>query len=535
MQAATETFDYIIIGAGSAGCVLANRLSADPAISVCLIEAGKKDNSLMIKMPAGLAELMPNPGEYNWGFSTEPQKHLNNRSIYWPRGKGWGGSSSINGMVHVRGHAGDFDQWQQMGLTGWSYSDVLPYFKKSETCAEGADEFHGESGPLKIGTSPLDNPIYHAFLKAGESAGYAYNADFNGAHQEGFGPFQRTIIHGERSSASSAYLHPIKSRKNLKIVSAGRVKKIIIKECRAVGVEVVKNRSGPTVIITAEREVILSAGAVHSPQILNLSGIGDPQTLGAFGITTKVASSGVGQNLQDHLDLTIVHEMTQPLSAYSASKGFRKILVGLNYLINRKGPGADNFLQAGAFIKTREGLERPNVQLHFVNALLLELGRVPPSKDGFTIHACNLRPLSRGIVKLKSLDVFDAPFIDPNYLAEEDDLRVMREAVKLVRKICAQEAFDRYRGPELMPGEGQQEDVAIDAFIRESSETICHPVGTVAMGAQDRAPLDTQLRVRGLDGLRVVDASVMPTLVGGNTNAATIMIAEKAADMILAS
>ena len=530
-----QTFDYIIVGAGSAGCVLANRLSADPAVKVCLVEAGKKDSALMVRMPAGVGQLLQGEGPYNWGFNTEPQKHMNGRRLYWPRGRGWGGSSSINGMIYIRGHARDYDQWRQMGLTGWGFADVLPYFRRSEGYERGSTDFHGGDGPLSVTDSPMDSPIFRAFVEAGKEAGYAYTDDFNGAQQEGFGPYQRTIYKGERWSSSFAYLRPIAdTRPNLTILSTGLVTKIVTDKGRAVGIHAVAGKGREPVTMRANAEVIVCAGAVQSPQLLMLSGIGDADTLSRFGIDVVAHSPDVGQNLQDHLDVTVIHEMTQPLSVYSKQNGLRKKLgVGLKYLTQKKGAGADNHLQAGAFLKSREGLDRPDIQLHLVNAIMLDHGRTEVKKDGYTIHACQLRPESKGIISLKSSDPFDHPLIDPNYLAEEEDRRVMRESVKMVRDISGQNALSPYRGAEMLPGESVKTDEEIDAFIRRTGETIYHPVGTVRMGTDDRAPLDGELRVRGVEGLRVVDASVMPTLIGGNTNAPTIMIAEKVSDMIL--
>lgn len=527
-------YDYVIIGAGSAGCVLANRLSADPDISVCVIEAGKKDTSLLVRMPAGVGELIGKTGPENWGFWTEPQQHLEQRKLYWPRGKGWGGSSSINGMIYIRGHARDYDQWRQMGLAGWSYSDVLPYFRKSEHFEGGADDFHGENGPLWISQSPLDNPVYRAFLAAGEEAGYKRTQDFNGAQQEGFGPYQRNIRKGERWSASFSYLRPIVGvRDNLTVLSTGLVTKLIVEKGQAKGVEVVSGKGKETQIIHAAREVIVCAGAVQSPQILQLSGIGPADELAKHGIDVVCDAPDIGKNLQDHLDVLVHQEMSQPLSAYAQRKGLRKYAIGLKYMATKSGPGADNFLQAGAFLKTREGLDRPDIQLHYVNALSFAHATEIPEQDGFMVHACQLRPESKGSVGLRSTDPFDTPKIDPNYLATEEDRRVMREGLKIMRDVIGQNALKPYRGPEMSPGESVKTDEEIDTFVRQNAETIYHPVGTVRMGADERAPLDGQLRLRGVDGLRVVDASVMPTLIGGNTNAPTIMIAEKAADMIL--
>lgn len=527
-------FDYVIVGAGSAGCVLANRLSADPGVQVCLVEAGKRDNSLLVRMPAGVGMLIKDENAYNWGFHTEPQTHLDGRRLWWPRGRGWGGSSSINGMVYIRGHARDYDQWQQMGLTGWSFADVLPYFKRSESHEGGETEFHGGDGPLKVTESPASSPLYQAFVDAGRAAGHAVTRDFNGAEQEGMGLYQRTIHDGRRWSASAGYLQPIAGKRpNLTIVSTGMVTRIRTEGGRATGVDIVEGKGRRPQSLGARREVLVCAGAVQSPQLLQLSGIGDPGLLGRHGIDVVAASPGVGANLQDHLDVVVVHEMSQPLSAYSQQAGLKKLGAGLRYLLGRKGPGADNFLQAGAFLKSRTGLDRPDLQLHYVNACMIDHGRVEVKHDGFTVHACQLRPESRGSVAIRSADPFDPPAIDPNYLATDEDRRAMREGVRMVRDICAQAPLASYRGREMLPGTGVASDADVDAYIRRSGETIYHPVGTVAMGATDAAPLDAELRVRGVDGLRVVDASVMPTLIGGNTNAPTIMIAEKAADLIL--
>ncbi|MCI4646058.1 MAG: choline dehydrogenase [Hyphomonadaceae bacterium] len=527
-------YDYVIVGAGSAGCVLANRLSADAGVSVCLIEAGKKDTALQVRMPAAVGMLIKDENDHNWGFHTAPQAHMEGRKLWWPRGRGWGGSSSINGMIYIRGHARDYDQWRQMGLTGWGYSDVLPYFKRSESYSGGESAFHGGEGPLHVTQSPLDSPLYSAFIEAGRAAGHPVTEDFNGAQQAGMGPYQRTIHEGERWSASFGYLRPIAdARDNLTVISTGMVTRVLVENGRAVGVELVEGKGRQVGEVRAAKEVLVCAGAIQSPQLLMLSGIGPAEELKKRGIAPVLDAPGVGANLQDHLDVVVVNEMTQKLSAYSKQKGLRRLAVGIQYLLTKSGPGADNFLQAGAFLNSREGLDRPDLQLHFINAVMIDHGREKITTDGFTLHACQLRPESRGTITLQSADPFDHPVIDPNYLATEEDRRAMRESVKLCREIVAQAPFDAYRGAEIVPGGECQTDAEIDAYIRETGETIYHPVGTVAMGADERAPLDGELRLRGIDGLRVVDASVMPNLIGGNTNAPTIMIAEKAADMIL--
>jgi choline dehydrogenase len=515
--------------------VLANRLSENPAISVALLEAGPRDGDFRVGMPAGVGALLPQPNAYNWGFMTAPQAHLDGRRLYQPRGRGWGGSSSINGMVYVRGHQSDYDQWRQLGLDGWAYADVLPYFKRAEHHVVGADAFHGQAGPLWVSPPESKNELFRAFVEAAEEAGYKRNRDFNGAEQEGAGYFDLTIRDGARCSASAAYLRPVVGiRTNLEVISSAHATRILIENGRAVGVEYAAG-AGQRLrkTVKARREVIVSMGTMQSPQLLMLSGLGPPEALNAAGIEVRVAAPDVGANLQDHFDVDVTYECPLPLSAYSAQKGFGMLGVAANYLTRRKGVGRFNFLEAGAFVKTRGELEAPDVQLHMIGAIMIEHGRTRVEKDGFTIAACQLRPESRGAITLASPDPLAPPVIDPNYLAAETDRRTMRDAVRIARDIASRPAFAIYRGRELTPGAHVRTDAEIDAWIRRAGETIYHPVGTCRMGTDDRAVVDGQLRVRGLEALRVVDASVMPTLIGGNTNAPTIMIAEKAADMML--
>jgi choline dehydrogenase len=531
---AIERYDYVIIGAGSAGCVLADRLSADPAHKVLLLEAGGKDSSLLVRMPAGVGGLITEKGDYNWGFWTEPEPHLNNRRLWWPRGRGWGGSSSINGMVYIRGHARDYDQWRQMGLTGWGYADVLPYFKRSEGFEGGADAYHGADGPLHISNPASGHPIYSAVIAAGAEAGHKVTEDFNGFQQEGFGPYQLTIKNGRRWSAACAFLHPALARENLTAETDARTTRLLIEQGRVVGVEFAQKSQ--TRRVYADAEVLVCAGAAQSPHILQLSGIGDPDALAAVGVIPRHELRGVGANLQDHLDLAMSWEAAPGVkTAYSYNRGLNRLATGLNYLLFGKGPGRQNFLESGAFLKSRPDLDRPDLQLHCVLAIMKDHGKEPVEKDGFTIHVCQLRPESRGCVALRSDDPFDDPAIFANYLAAEEDRRALRAGVDIVREVAGQKALSGIRGAEFEPGAGVSSDQDIDAWMRRAAETIYHPVGTCRMGLADdaMAVVDASLKVIGLPGLRVVDASVMPTLVGGNTNAPTIMIAEKAADMIL--
>lgn len=527
-------FDYVIVGAGSAGCVLANRLSEDPTVRVALLEAGSRDGNVLIKMPAGAAVLFKDPGPHNWGFWTTPQAGMEGRKMWWPRGRGWGGSSSINGMIYIRGHARDYDQWRQMGLTGWGYRDVLPYFKRSEHAEAGGDAWRGEGGPLYVSTPKSGNPLFSAAIEAGRQAGYPVTQDFNGYQQEGFGPYHLNIKDGERWSASAAYLRPIVGqRPNLTVISGARARRILFEGRRAFGVEYSSGPRRPVRSVRARREVLLCAGAVQTPQILMLSGIGDAEELRRHGIGVLADSPEVGRNLQDHLDVTIAYECREPITAYSDRRGLRQYAIGLEYLVRKQGKGRLQYLESGAFLKTRGELDRPDMQIHFVAAIMIEHSKVEVQKDGFTLHACQLRPESRGEIRLASADPFADPLIDPKYLSAETDVRTMRDAVKICREVASKPAFDRYRGPEFAPGADVRTDAEIDAWIRRTGETIYHPVGTARMGVDDRAVVDGTLTVRGVEGLRVVDASVMPTLVGGNTNAPTIMIAEKASDMIL--
>ena len=523
-------FDYIIIGAGSAGCVLANRLSENPANKVLLIEAGSKDNNFLIHMPAGVGNLIGTE-TVNWYYYTEEQKHLNNRKMFWPRGKVLGGSSSINGMIYIRGHARDYDLWRQMGLEGWGFADVLPYFRRSEGNQNGSSAFHGGDGPLGVSNALKTNVLFDAFVEAGKQAGHPYTDDFNGPQQEGVGPYQTTIKNNKRCSAAVAYLVPALKRPNLKVEVNALTHRILFDGTKAIGVEYKQGNALKTA--KAAKEVILSGGAVNSPQVLQLSGVGQADYLRKFGIDVVADLPGVGQNLQDHLDATVISECKLPITLHSQMNIFRQLLTGMQYTFFKTGVAASQGLESGGFLKSRPELEVPDLQLHFVAAMMRDHARIKSDRHGFTVHVCQLRPESRGYVGLKSLDPADHALIQPNYLDTETDRRTMRDGVRIVRNILAQRAMDPYRGPEFMPGADKQSDAEIDAWIRETAETIYHPVGTAKMGNDPMAVVDVNCKVRGLQGLRVVDASVMPTLVGGNTNAPTIMIAEKISDNIL--
>ncbi|HMT44601.1 MAG TPA: choline dehydrogenase [Chakrabartia sp.] len=529
-------FDYIIIGGGSAGSVLAARLSEDADVSVLLLEAGTPNTSVLVRMPLGAGQLIKAKSKFNWGFWSEPEPYMNNRRMWHPRGRGLGGSSAINGMIYIRGHARDYDQWRQMGLDGWSYAETLPYFKRAENFQDGANAYHGGDGPLVVSWGERANhPLYAAVAKAGAQAGYKTTSDFNGPDQEGFGRYQQTIRDGERWSAARAYLTPIAGqRPNLTIITSARTHRIVVENGRATGVDYSMGPGKPVLTATANREVLLCAGAFQSPQILQLSGIGDPEALAARGIKAVHPRKGVGQNLQDHLDVTLNWRCTKPISLFSEVGGWRSLKMGLQYMLTGKGPGRQNGLEAGAFLKSRPDLDRPDLQLHFVLAIMQDHGKVKLTEDGFTMHVCQLRPESRGTVSLASTNPYDDPAILTNFLSTAEDLRSVRVGLRMAREVIGQAAFDEFRGEEIAPGPQVQSDDEIDAYIRAHGETIYHPVGTCRMGAatDPMAVVDSQLKVIGLEGLRVVDASVMPTLIGGNTNAPTIMIAEKISDGI---
>jgi choline dehydrogenase len=525
-------FDYIIVGAGSAGCVLAARLTEDADCRVLLLEAGPADKGWEIHMPSGMARLLSST-KYNWAYVSDPEPYLDNRRLSHPRGRVLGGSSSINGMMYVRGHARDYDHWAQSGCRGWSYHDVLPYFRRAESHMKGGDEYHGADGPLRVSSPDASgSPLVNAFIQAGLEAGYPYTADANGRQQEGFGPMDRTTSNGKRWSTARGYLAQAASRPNLTIRPGSLSLSVLLQGTRAIGVEYV--RDGKVEKAYAEREVILSGGAINSPQLLHLSGIGPADHLKSIGIQPRHDLPGVGENLNDHPDVVIQHWCKQPITLYSVTKGPRKLLTGLQWFLSQKGAAATNHFEAGAFIRSRAGIEHPDLQLTFM-PLAVKPGTVDSVPGhAFQVHLDLMRAHSRGYVRARSANPKEPPAIRFNYMQDPRDIADMRQGVKLVREVLAQRALAPYRGDEIFPGIDVSSDEAIDAWVRQAVETCYHPVGTCKMGSPtDRsAVVDSELRVHGLSSLRVVDASIMPSIVSGNTNAPTIMIAEKASDMI---
>ncbi|GAB5390816.1 MAG: choline dehydrogenase [Alteromonas macleodii] len=526
-----QTFDYIIVGAGSAGCVLANRLSENPKHEVLLLETGGSDKSIFIKMPTALSIPM-NTDKYAWQFNTEKEPYLNNREMHCPRGKVLGGSSSINGMVYVRGHAKDFDEWEAHGAEGWNYQACLPYFQKAETWYKGNDAYRGGNGELGVNNgNEMKNPLYTAFIKAGEQAGYDITSDYNGKQQEGFGPMHMTVKDGVRSSASREYLDPVKSRKNLTIVTGALVTKVVLEDKVAKGVEYVVN--GKTETAATSNEVVLSAGSIGSPHILQLSGIGDKEILEKAGVDVKHHLPGVGQNLQDHLEFYFQYKCKQPITLNRKLGLISKGLIGARWLLNRSGLGATNHFESCAFIRSKADVEWPDIQYHFLPAAIRYDGKSAFDGDGFQVHVGHNKPKSRGSVTLQSANPTVPPKILFNYLQHPDDIEGFRACVRLTREIIAQSAFDDFRDGEIQPGEHIQTDEEIDAFVREAVESAYHPSCSCKMGEDEMAVVDSQTNVHGIEGLRVVDSSIFPTIPNGNLNAPTIMVAEKAADIIL--
>jgi choline dehydrogenase len=527
----TQTYDYIIVGAGSAGCVLANRLSEDKRKRVLLLETGGSDKSIFIKMPTALSIPM-NSDKYAWQFYTDSEPYLDNRKMHCPRGKVLGGSSSINGMVYVRGHAKDFDQWQQHGAMGWDYQSCLPYFQKAETFYLGKDSYHGDNGPLGINNgNKMTNPLYKVFIKAGQQAGYAATDDYNAGQQEGFGPMHMTVKNGVRSSASREYLDPVKSRSNLTIVTGALAEKVLLKDKKAVGV--VYSANGSQFTAKASKEVVLSAGPIGSPHLLQLSGIGDSDTLKAAGVEVKHHLPGVGQNLQDHLEFYFQYKCKQPITLNGKLGLISKGLIGARWLLSRTGLGATNHFESCAFIRSKPGVEWPDIQYHFLPAAMRYDGKSAFAGHGFQVHVGHNKPKSRGAVTIKSADPTVAPKIQFNYLQHQDDIEGFRACVRLTREIIEQGAFDQYRDDEIQPGKAIQTDEQIDTFVRQSVESAYHPSCSCKMGEDDMAVVNSNTQVHGITGLRVVDSSIFPTIPNGNLNAPTIMVAEKAADLIL--
>jgi len=523
-------FDYVIVGGGVAGCILANRLSADPDTRVLLLEAGGKDDSPLIAAPGGLLPIMMS-GSHAWRYMSAPQAHLDRRVLYLPRGKVLGGGSSINGMAYDRGMHSDYDRWAQAGNRGWSFADVLPYFRRVETYGPSRDIWHGADGPIQVTRANQDHPFAKAFVAAGQQAGYPYCADFNGAHREGFGAVDLTVGKGRRSSASSAYLRPISGRPNLVVMTGAQCRRILFEGKRASGV--MFRHAATDRLAMARREVILSAGAINSPQLLLLSGVGSADQLREHGIEVIANLPGVGRNLQDHLAVHVKYRSTKPWSMLRYINPFRGALAMGQYLLFRKGPLADPGMSVACFVKSNPALDEPDIKMLLVTALFGNNGRTMVPMHGFYAHINVARPESTGSVTLASADPELPPLIDQNYNGTENDRRVMREGVRIARHIFHQAAFDEIRGDELAPGPAVQSDEEIDRYIRGHAEADYHSVGTARMGLDAMAVVDPELRVHGLSGLRVIDASIMPHLPGGNTAIPVAMIAEKGADMIL--
>ncbi|QPA29722.1 choline dehydrogenase [Brucella anthropi] len=523
--------DFVIIGSGSAGSAMAYRLSEDGRYSVIVIEYGVPDVGPLIQMPAALSFPM-NMETYDWGFSTEPEPHIGGRSLVTPRGKVLGGSSSINGMVYVRGHARDYDHWSESGARGWAYADVLPYFKRMENSSGGQEGWRGTSGPLYIQRGKRDNPLFHAFVEAGHEAGFEVTEDYNGEKQEGFGPMEQTIHNGRRWSAANAYLKPALKRPNVKLVK-GLARKIVLEGKRAVGVEIEAGRSFST--IRARREVIIAASSINSPKLLMLSGIGPAAQLKEHGIEVVADRPGVGQNLQDHLEVYIQQECTQPITLYSKLNLFSKAKIGAEWLFFKTGDGATNHFESAAFLRSKAGVEYPDIQYHFLPVAIRYDGKAAAQSHGFQAHVGPMRSKSRGSVTLRSANPREKPVIKFNYMSHEDDWADFRHCVRLTRDIFGQAAFDAYRGAEIQPGAHVQSDDEIDNFIREHVESAFHPCGTCKMGAVDdpMAVVDAECRVIGVEGLRVADSSIFPRITNGNLNGPSIMVGEKASDHIL--
>ena len=529
----TEEFDYVIVGAGSSGCVLAERLTEDGSNTVLVLEYGGSDRSIFVQMPSALSIPM-NSEKYDWRFYSEPEPGLGGRRLHTPRGKVLGGSSSINGLVYVRGNAQDFERWESEGATGWSYASVLPYFRRSETRAAGGNEYRGDRGPLQTRYGTLANPLHAAWLEAGRQAGYASTDDVNGYQQEGFGRLDMTVGEdGRRCSAANAYLHPAMKRPNLAVKTGALANRVLFDGRRAVGVEY---RQGETTHrVQARREVIVSAGPINSPKLLKLSGVGPAAELREHGIEVVADRPGVGENLQDHIEFYFQVACTQPVTLYSSMGLVARAMIGLRWMLRKDGLGATNHFETGGFIRSRAGTPYPDIQFHFLPLAVTYDGSSLAKEHGFQAHVGPMRSKSRGYVKLRSKDARAKPRIRFNYLSQPDDLAEFRAGLRLAREIFAQKAFDPYRGREIQPGKDVQTDDEIDAFVRSKVESAYHPSCSCKMGrsSDPMAVVDPEGRVYGVEALRVIDSSVMPSITTGNLNAPTIMLAEKMADHVL--